>query len=144
MEDSERSLLIVLCLGAQLSGHETDDEIRTVIEENSASAESEKINRFQKELGRWLKVSFAASESRHDASLEMWEKIDRQGYSLVDVPARLRRTVFGGSLNLQKRALRSSPFSRLVKYVRAFVRRLVIIVVLAVLAWFVFTRLKPL
>ena len=144
MEDNERSLLIVLCLGAQLSGHETDDEIRTAIEDTSASAESEKINRLQKELGRWLKVSFAASESRHDASLEMWERIDRQGYSLADVPARLRRKVFGGSLNLQKRALRSSPFSRLARNVAAFVRRMVIIAVLAVIAWFVFTKLQPL
>jgi hypothetical protein len=144
VEDSERSLLIVLCLGVQLSGHETDDEIRTFIEDTSASAESEKINGLQKELGRWLKVSFAASESRQDASLEMWEKIDRQHYSLADVPTRLRRKVFGGSLNLQKRALRSRPFSRLIKNVTAFVRQMLIIAVLAVIAWFVFTKLKPL
>ena len=143
MEDSERSLLIVLCLGIQLSGDESDDEIRTVIEYTSESAESDKINPLQKELGRWLKVSFAASESRQDASLEMWEKIDRQHYSLADVPARLRRKVFGGSLKLQKRALRSSPFSRLVKNVVAFVRQMMIIAILAAIAWYMLTYLKP-
>ncbi|MEO2013845.1 MAG: hypothetical protein ABGZ53_05685 [Fuerstiella sp.] len=143
MEDSERSLLIVLCLGVQLSGDETDVEIRTVIEDESESAESEKINPLQKELGRWLKVSFAARESRQDASLEMWEKIDRQGYSLADVPARLRRKAFGGSLNLQKRALSSSPFSRLIKKVVAFVRQMIIIAILAAIAWFAWMNLKP-
>ena len=137
MEDSERSLLIVLCLGLQLSGDETDDEIRSVIEETSESAESEKINPLQKELGRWLKVSFAASDSRHDASLEMWEKIDRQRYSLADVPGKLRRKAFGGSLQLQQRALRSSSFSRLIKNVVTFVRQMIIIAVLAAIAWFV-------
>ncbi|HIE98054.1 MAG TPA: hypothetical protein EYG03_23730 [Planctomycetes bacterium] len=143
MEDSERSLLIVLCLGVQLSGDETDDEIRTVIEDMSDSAESEKINPLQKELGRWLKVSFAASESRQDASLEMWEKIDRQRYSLADVPAKLRRRAFGGSLQLQQRALRARPFSRLIKKVVAFVRQMIIIAILAAIAWFVWTNLKP-
>jgi len=143
LEDSERSLLIVLCLGVQLSGDETDDEIRTVIEDMSDSAESEKINPLQKELGRWLKVSFAASESRQDASLEMWEKIDRQRYSLADVPAKLRRRAFGGSLQLQQRALRARPFSRLIKKVVAFVRQMIIIAILAAIAWFVWTNLKP-
>jgi hypothetical protein len=143
VEDSERSLFIVLCLGIGLSGNETDDEIGKVIEETSETAESEKINGLQKELGRWLKISFAASETRQDASLEMWEKIDGQRYSLADVPARLRRKVFGGSLNLQKRAMRGSPFSRLAGNVMAFVRQMLIVAVLAAIAWFLFTKLKP-
>ena len=143
MEDSERSLLIVLCLGLRLSGDESDDEIRSAIEEASELAEREKINPLQKELGRWLKVSFAASESRQDASVQMWEMIDSKRYSLADVPGKLRRKAFGGSLHLQQRVLRSSPFSRLIKNVVAFVRQMIIIVILGAIAWFVFTKLKP-
>ncbi|MDG2129202.1 MAG: hypothetical protein P8K08_14485 [Fuerstiella sp.] len=143
MEDTERGLLIILCLGVQLSGDETDDEIRAVIEKASRSAESDKINRLQKELGRWLQISFAACQSRHDASLEMWEKIDRQGYSLADIPGKLRRRVFGGSLKLQQRAMRSSPFSRLGRKISAFVRQLLILAVFAALAWYAFNKLKP-
>lgn len=135
MEDHERNLFIALCLGLRLKGSESVHQLRDILEEVSVVSDSTKVQPLQDDLADWLDTSIARCQSQQAASVRLWTKIDEAGYSLVDVPMKLRRKVFGGSINIQKRHAGNTGFRKIVRTAIAFVVKLVVVFGAAAAAW---------
>lgn len=136
MEAHERNLFIALCLGLRLKGKESVAQLQEVLTEVSSVADSTKVQPLQDDLADWLDTSIARCTSQQEASIRLWSRIDEKGYSLVDVPGKLRRRAFGGSTDIQKRHAGNTGFRNLFRSVIAGIVKLAIIAGLAAASWF--------
>lgn len=108
MEPYERNLMISLCLGLRLEGSESPADLERLVEETSHQGDLVSVQPAQKEMADWLSVSFDDCRNQQAASVLLWEHIEARGYSLVDVPMKIRRPGFGGSIEIQKRHARAA------------------------------------
>ena len=137
MEPYERNLMISLCLGLRLEGSESPDDLERLVENASHQGDLVSVQPAQKEMADWLSVSFDDCRNQQAASVLLWEHIEARGYSLVDVPMKIRRPGFGGSTEIQKRHARASR-SRVSG-------RIVVAVIMAaagVVAWLTWRQLR--
>lgn len=136
MEAHERNLFIALCLGLRLKGKESVAQLQEILTEVSSVADSTKVQPLQDDLADWLDTSIARCTSQQEASVRLWSKIDEKGYSLVDVPMKLRRRAFGGSTEIQKRHAGNTGFRNFLRRVITGIVKLAIIAGLAAAGWF--------
>lgn len=108
MEPYERNLMISLCLGLRLEGSESPADVECLVEEASQQGDLVSVQPAQREMADWLSLSFDDCRNQQAASVLLWEHIEARGYSLVDVPMKIRRPGFGGSTEIQKRHARAS------------------------------------
>lgn len=140
MEAHERNLFITLCLGLHLKGNESSTQLHELLEEVSAVSDSNEVRPLQDDLADWLDTSIARCKSQQEASVRLWSKIDEKGYSLVDVPMKLRRRAFGGSTEIQKRHAGNTGLRKLLRSIIAGIIRITILAGLATAAWFAWKR----
>ncbi|MCR9200867.1 MAG: hypothetical protein NXI04_19695 [Planctomycetaceae bacterium] len=136
----ERNLMISLCLGLRLDGSESPQQLEHQVAERSTAGDLVSVQPLQRELADWLHVSLEDARNQQTASILLWEQIETRGYGLVDVPLKIRRTAFGGSVEIQKRHARAarSTLSGLGKRVLL----LLLLVGLAVAGWFLWTSVR--
>lgn len=135
MEVYERNLFIALCLGLRLQGDESRTQLDLTVREQSALATRNKVQPLQDKLAEWLDISIARCTNQQEASLRLWSRIDENGYGLVDVPMKLRRQAFGGSLKIQKRLGKSSWHVRLRRKLLSALKTCLLLVLLAAVVW---------
>ena len=140
MLEHEHNLIVALCLGQELTGDESPDELNVTLKAENAAAVEQPVRRLQEDLADWLKTSLAHSHSRQDAATKLWSVIEERGYSLADIPVKLRRQAFGGSLDIQKRLGRRPLHQRLLRSVLAVVRPLITIAIAGAIAWWLWKR----
>ncbi|MEZ6126172.1 MAG: hypothetical protein R3C49_23835 [Planctomycetaceae bacterium] len=126
--------MIALTLGIRMQGHESAVELQSLLDHAHLIADQQPVLPFQQDLATWLKVSLDEVETRQAASVRLWDCLQERGYSLVDIPVNLRKKVFGGSLEIQKR-LTPGRWRRIVlrKLTRALRTLIFLIAVTAVL-----------
>jgi len=136
----ERNLMISLCLGLRLDGSESPPQLEQQVAERSTAGDLVSVQPMQRELADWLHVSLEDARNQQAASIVLWEQIEARGYGLVDVPLKIRRTAFGGSVDIQKRHARAarSPWSGLGKRVLL----LLLLSGLGVAGWFWWTSIR--
>lgn len=143
MQDYERNLFISLCLGIELTGLESPAELMLLLEDVTAAAQQQQPNSLQQDIADWLKISIDGSENRQDASVRLWNRIENRGYSMVDVPASIRRTAFAGDLNPQKREYQRGWPQRLKESLRSMAVGVVVIVALIFGLWLLAKKFLP-
>ena len=137
MEAYERNLIIALCLGTELSGSESKTKLEEILDRLNSEADGRGIQPLQEDLAEWLKLPLENCNSQQDASLKLWKRIDERGYGLADVPTKIRRKVFGGSLDIQKRMGRRPLHVRLLRRVSDLARTIGGIAVLVGVIWLI-------
>lgn len=140
MLEHEHNLFIALCLGKELTGDESPEELNAILEVENAAAIEQPVRRQQEELGDWLNTSLSHCHNRQDAATRLWAVIGERGYSLADVPVKLRRKIFGGSLSIQKRLAKRPLHQRLLRSLLGVLQPLIGIAVVGGVAWWLWKR----
>ena len=135
MKPHEQSLLTAITLAVKLSGNESAAELKAVINDAVADSDQQDVLPLQEDLAVWLKLSLNQASTRLEASRQLWDRIQGQGYTLIDVPATIRRQVFGGSLDIQRRLNSGRQMRLLIRKFRDAVHMIIVIGMLIALAW---------
>ena len=142
MQPYERNLFIVMCLGHELTGNESTEELADILDRVSETSHDQPVLPTQEEVAQWIGISLAHCQNRQAASVRLWDRIKGSGYSLADVPVRLRRQAFGGSLEIQKRLGRRPWHQRLLRTVGGILKTLITLAMVAAGIWFALTQLR--
>ena len=142
MLEHEHNLIVALCLGKELSGDESPDELNVILEAENAAAVEQPVRRLQEDVAEWLNASLSHSHSRRDAATRLWSVIEEREYSLADIPVKFRRQAFGGSLDIQKRLGRRPLHQRLLRGLATMLRPLITIAVLGGVVWWLWKTLE--
>ena len=135
MESHERNLFITLCLGIRLDGTESRSQLDETLRELATVAIKNPVQPLQDELADWLDISISRSDNQQDASSVLWNKIDEQGYSLVDVPMKIRRQAFGGAIDIQKRFGKRPWHQRVSRKLLSLAKLITTVTILAGVIW---------
>lgn len=143
MQPHERNLFISLCLGIEWSEEESAEDLEGLVADTMQASAAQSPVSLQHEVARWLQLSLEDCESRKAASVKLWDRVQNRGFTIIDVPAPIRRTAFAGNLNPQKREYRKGWLGRLTDSVRALAIRLIVIVGLVAALWFAAKKFLP-
>lgn len=142
MESHERNLFISLCLGIRLDGTESKSQLDELLRNLAIVAWNCEVQPLQDDLADWLDVSIARCKNQQDASLRLWNKIDEEGYSLVDVPMKIRRQAFGGTVDIQKRFGKRPWYARLTSKLLSLAKIITTVTILAGVTWIAYKILS--
>ena len=135
MESHEHDLFKGLCLGVRLTGTESSSQLEALLEDMTEVADREILVSLQEAVADWLGISIDDCDSRLEASARLWSTVEYKGYSLVDVPARLRQMAFGDDRVMRRRAWRAGRRERLRFAAKTLAIKLAITLVVVVVVW---------